>query len=60
MLATEVQEHARRLLEAHGDKAVLEAAQKAKSLEDSGDAEQAAVWRKIESALKQMRGPRST
>ncbi|HRY07898.1 MAG TPA: hypothetical protein P5114_12315 [Hyphomicrobiaceae bacterium] len=60
MLATEIQEHARRLLEAHGDKAVAEAAQKAKSLEDSGATDEAQVWRKIESALKLMRGPRST
>jgi regulator of protease activity HflC (stomatin/prohibitin superfamily) len=60
MLATEIQEHARRLLEAHGDKAVAEAAQKAKALEDSGAADDAKVWRKIEAALKQMRGPHST
>lgn len=60
MLATEIQEHARRLLEAHGDKAVAEAAQKAKSLEDSGATQEAQVWRRIEAALKQMRGPRST
>lgn len=60
MLATEIQEHARKLLEAHGDRAVVEAAQKAKSLEDGGSAEEAKVWRRIEAALKQMRGPRST
>ncbi|MGD9668457.1 MAG: hypothetical protein AB7U75_05295 [Hyphomicrobiaceae bacterium] len=60
MLATEIQEHARRLLEAHGDKAVAEAAQKAKSLEESGADDEARVWRKIEAALKQMRGPHST
>lgn len=60
MLATEIQEHARKLLEAHGDKAVVEAAQKAKSLEDSGGADEAKIWRKIEAALKQMRGPRSS
>ena len=60
MLATEIQQQARMLLEAHGDKAVLEAAQKAKSLEDSGATEEARIWRKIEDALKQMRGPHST
>jgi hypothetical protein len=60
MLATEIQEHARKLFEAHGDKAVAEAAQKAKMLEDSGATEEAQVWRKIEAALKQMRGPHST
>lgn len=60
MLATEIQEHARKLLDAHGDKAVVEAAQKAKALEDSGAAEEAKIWRKIESAIKMMRGPHST
>ena len=60
MLAMEIQEHARKLIEAHGDKAVIEAAQKAKSLEDSGSTEEAQVWRKIEAAIKQMRGPHST
>lgn len=60
MLATEVQQQARMLVEAHGDKAVAEAAQKAKTLEDSGAIEEAKVWRKIESAIRQMRGPHST
>lgn len=60
MLATEIQEHARKLYQAHGDKAVLEAAQKAKSLEETGSADDARTWRRIEAALKQMRGPRST
>ncbi len=60
MLATEIQEHARMLLEAHGDKAVAEAAQKAKLLEETGATEEAKTWRKIEAALLQMRGPRST
>lgn len=60
MLATEIQEHARRLYQAHGDKAVAEAAQKARSLEETGSAEDARTWRRIEEAIKQMRGPRST
>lgn len=60
MLATEIQQQARMLLEAHGDKAVVEAAQKAKSLEDSGATEEAQVWRKVEAAIRQMRGPHST
>ncbi|MCB1504412.1 MAG: hypothetical protein KDJ47_05485 [Hyphomicrobiaceae bacterium] len=60
MLASEIQEHARKLLEAHGDKAIVEAAQKAKSLEDSGANEEAQIWRKIESAIQLMRGPHST
>lgn len=60
MLATEIQEHARRLYQAHGDKAVAEAAQKAKSLEETGSEDDARIWRRIEAALKQMRGPHST
>lgn len=60
MLATEVQAHARQLLEAHGDKAVVEAAQKARAFEEQGDKEQAQAWRRIEAALMQMRGPRES
>jgi hypothetical protein len=45
------------LLEAHGDKAVAEAAQKASALEKQGESEQAETWRHIEAALKFMRGP---
>lgn len=60
MLATEIQEHARKLLDAHGDRAIVEAAQKAKSLEVSGSTDEAKDWRRIEAALKQMRGPRSS
>jgi len=57
MQAMEIQEHARKLRDAHGDKAVLEAAQKAKSFEQQGDTEQAQTWRRIEAALLQMQGP---
>lgn len=60
MLATEIQAHARKLIEAHGDKAVAEAAQKAKTLEETGATDEARIWRKIESAIILMRGPRST
>lgn len=60
MLATEIQEHARKLYLAHGEKAVVEAAQRAKSLEETGSADDARTWRRIEAALKQMRGPHST
>jgi hypothetical protein len=57
MQATEVQDYARRLLEAHGTKAIAEAAQKACACEQQGDKEQAQNWRRIESALLLMRGP---
>jgi hypothetical protein len=57
MQAMEIQEHARKLRDTHGEKAALEAAQKAKSFEQQGDAEQAKTWRRIEKALLQMQGP---
>ncbi len=60
MHTIEIQEHARKLLDAHGDKAVLEAAQKARELEEAGDSEQAEAWRRIEAALMQMRGPHAS
>ena len=49
---------ARHLFEAHGARAIAEAAQKAASLEDSGSAEEARFWRRVEEALLEMRGPR--
>lgn len=60
MQAMEIQEHARKLLAAHGDRAILEAAQKARSLEESGDTAAAEDWRRIEKALQHMRGPRES
>jgi hypothetical protein len=57
MHAIEIQEHARKLKDAHGDKALLEAAKKARELEETGDKEQAKNWRRIEASLIQMRGP---
>jgi hypothetical protein len=53
----EVHEYARRLLEAHGDKAELEAAQKVTECERNGDKDQANDWRRIQAAISQMRGP---
>jgi hypothetical protein len=57
MHATEIQEYAQQLLEAHGLKAIAEAAQKARAYEDRGDTEQAQTWRQVEAALLLMRGP---
>jgi hypothetical protein len=57
MQETEVYDYARQLLEAHGDRAVAEAAQKACDLEKQGQSEQAETWRHVEAALKLMRGP---
>ncbi len=60
MNAIEIQEHARKLKDAHGDKAILEAAEKARELEEGGDRKQAENWRRIEAALMQMRGPHAS
>jgi len=52
-----VYEYARQLFEAHGAKAIVEAAQKASTLEQQGNRAEAETWRHIEAALKMMRGP---
>lgn len=59
MLAVEIQDYARRLMEAQGMKAIAEAAQKARAFEDEGQDEQASTWRRIELALREMSGPRA-
>jgi len=60
MQEIEIHDYARQLLEAHGDKAVAEAAQKACALEQKGQSEDAETWRHIEAALKLMRGPHTS
>jgi hypothetical protein len=53
----DILDYAQRLFDAHGIGAIAEAAQKARQFEERGDSEQARIWRRIEEALKQMRGP---
>jgi hypothetical protein len=57
MREIDIHDYARQLLEAHGAKAIAEAAQKAISFEKQGELEQAKDWRHIEAAMKLMRGP---
>ena len=52
MREIEIHDYARQLLEAHGAKAIAEAAQNAIALEVKGDLELARTWRHIEDALK--------
>ena len=52
-----INEYARQLLEAHGDRAVAEAAQRAVASEQRKDKQEAKTWRHIEAALKAMRAP---
>ncbi len=56
----EIHEYARQLLDARGEMAVVEAAQKACSCDEKGQAEEAETWRHIEAVLKQMRGPHAS
>jgi hypothetical protein len=60
MREIELQDYARQLLEAHGEKAVVEAAQKACACEEKGQTEQAETWRHVEAALRLMRGPHAS
>lgn len=57
MEETMVSEYARQLREAHGDRAIAEAAQRAVACEQQNDREEARTWRQVERALKAMRGP---
>jgi hypothetical protein len=54
---TDIHDLARQLMEAHGARAVAEAAQKAATLEKECKKEEAQTWRHIEEALKMMQGP---
>jgi hypothetical protein len=57
MHMNEVHDYARRFLGTHGDKAEVEAALKLAECEKTGDKSQAEDWRRIQAAIKQMRGP---
>ena len=57
MSEIEIHDYARQLFEAYGDRAVLQAAQKACTCEEKGEAEEAETWRHIEAVLQHMRGP---
>jgi hypothetical protein len=52
-----IHDYARQLLDAHGAQAVVEAARKARDCAQQGENEQAETWRRVQAALKEMRGP---
>jgi len=54
---TEVHDYARQLLGTHGDNAVAEAARMARTYEQQSRDDEAETWRRVEAALKLMRGP---
>jgi hypothetical protein len=57
MEETMISEYARGLRDAHGDRAIAEAAQRAAEYERNKDKEEAKTWRQVEAALKAMQGP---
>lgn len=59
MQAVEIHDHARKLFESMGPKALAEAARKAREYEERGASDVAADWRRIEAAIAEMRGPRA-
>jgi len=54
---TLISEYARGLKDAHGDRAIAEAAQRAAECERKKDKDEAKTWRHVEAALKAMQGP---
>lgn len=60
MSSSDISAIARHLFETQGAKAIAQAAQKADAFEAAGDAEQSKTWRRVESALREMRGPRES
>lgn len=60
MRETDIHEYARQLFEAHGSKAIAEAAEKARACEERQENEEAENWRRVEAALKLMRGPHAS
>jgi hypothetical protein len=57
MEAKQIHDYARRFVGAHGERAELEAAQKAAECERQRQKDQAVDWRRIQAAIKEMRGP---
>lgn len=55
MRENEVIDYARRLLEAHGDKAEAEAARKVREFEQQNDQAQLDTWKKIRTAITELR-----
>jgi hypothetical protein len=52
-----INDYARQLMDAHGQRAIAEAGQRAAESERNNDGDEAKTWRRVEAALKAMRGP---
>lgn len=57
MDSREIHDYARRFVGAHGNNAELEAAQRAAQCERQRHEDQAVDWRRIQAAIREMRGP---
>jgi hypothetical protein len=55
-----IHDYARQLLSSLGDRAELEAAQRAAECDRHGEKNQARDWRRIQTAIKEMRGPHAS
>lgn len=60
MNAENISALAHHLVETHGAKAMVEAARKASLFETAGDKEQARLWRRVEAAVSELRGPKES
>ena len=60
MQTTQVAEFARQLLDAHGDRAEIEAARKVQDAETSGDSQLAENWRRVRAAIHELRPPHAS
>lgn len=57
MEMVQVDDYARRLYSAHGDRAEYEAAQKVRESSDKGDKAAADQWRQVREKIRILRGP---
>jgi hypothetical protein len=57
MEVAKIEEYARALYNAHGDKAEAEAAQKVRACEKAGKTAEAEEWKAVRSAIHELRGP---
>ena len=51
---------ARHLFDTHGARAIAQAAQNADRFREAGEPEQARLWERVETVLREMRGPRQS
>jgi len=56
MDTVKIHEFASQLYHAHGDRAELEAAQRARKLEEKGNMKEAQEWKRVKRVISEMRG----